>query len=229
MRSDLIITRNKIFAILIVVAYLCCVHYLIHMQRNHNLASGESSFAPSKGLSDGQLSMEATLFNAMETKEIEGYPNYFVTSNGDIYNRDYKGKGIVRQMKLTRAANGYLTVRLGRKSGLLLVHRLIAEAFIPNPEGKRTVNHKNMVKSDNYVSNLEWATYQENHVHSFKNGRRSAIGEGVHTSKLTADQVLQIRRLYKPRVVTYTMLAEMFGISWWQVKEITDRNDWKHI
>lgn len=232
MRSDLIITR--ILVVLIFVSYICCVHYLIHMQRNHNLASSKSAFTSFGNnsfyeLSDGPLLKEATLFNVMETRDIEGYPNYFVTSDGDVYSKDFKGMGYPGQMKLTPAANGYLTVRLGRKSGLLYVHRLIADAFIPNPKMKRTVNHKNMVKSDNYVSNLEWATYQENHIHSFKNGRRSAIGEEVHTSKLNPGQVRQIRRSYKRYVVTYKMLAERFDISWWQVKKIVDRNNWKHI
>ena len=218
---------NKI-AIYILLLYICNAHCLIYMQKNYKTTSKESAFTPN-GLSDEPLSAEVYLFNIMETRDIEGYPNYFVTSDGDVYNGDYKGKGIVRQMKLTPAANGYLTVNFGRKSGLLLVHRLIANAFIPNPKMKRTVNHKNMVKSDNYVSNLEWATYQENHIHSFKNGRRSAIGEGVHTAKLNADEVRQIRKSYKRYVVTYKMLAERFGVSWWQIKEITDRNDWKHI
>ncbi len=212
----------------ILFLYICSVYYLSYMQRNCNLASGEDAFT-SFEISDRPFSKEATLFTNMETREIEGYPNYFVTSDGDVYSRNFKGMGIAREMKLTMAANGYLTVRLGRKSGLLLVHRIVAEAFIPNPTGKRTVNHRNMVKSDNYVSNLEWATYQENHVHSFRNGRKSAIGERVHTAKLTATEVRQIRKLYKRYVVTYKMLAERFGISWWQVKEIIDRNDWKHI
>lgn len=51
------------------------------------------------------------------------------------------------------------------------IHRLVAQAFIPNPEGKRTVNHKDLNKQNNHVSNLEWATYGENLKHSWQNGR----------------------------------------------------------
>lgn len=65
-------------------------------------------------------------------------------------------------------ANGYIVVRLVDNEGQRvrrLVHRLVAESFIPNPQHKRTVNHKNLNKIDNRLENLEWATDQENQLH----------------------------------------------------------------
>lgn len=65
--------------------------------------------------------------------------------------------------------NGYCHVKLYNGDGTYTnkkVHRLVAESFIPNPENKPTVNHKNGIRTDNRVENLEWATYQENNLHA---------------------------------------------------------------
>ena len=67
---------------------------------------------------------------------------------------------------------GYFRIGLclNGKRAFFNVHRLVARAFIPNPENKPTVNHKNGIKTDNRVENLEWATISENTQHSFDNG-----------------------------------------------------------
>ena len=57
---------------------------------------------------------------------------------------------------------GYLSVQIGRGGQVYLIHRLVAEAFISNPENKPEVNHKNHIRWDNRVENLEWCTRQEN-------------------------------------------------------------------
>lgn len=71
--------------------------------------------------------------------------------------------------------NGYAKIDFHKnkvRKGFL-VHRLVAEAFIPNPENKPQINHKNKIKLDNKVENLEWVTSSENIIHAFENGRRS--------------------------------------------------------
>ena len=67
---------------------------------------------------------------------------------------------------------GYSTVTLSKngQSKSQHVHRLLAQAFIPNPENKATVNHLNGDKLDNRIENLEWATYSENAIHAYKSG-----------------------------------------------------------
>jgi hypothetical protein len=73
-----------------------------------------------------------------------------------------------RILKVRKSKYGYLWVGLhnGRLKNFA-VHCLVAKTFIPNPENKRTINHKDGNKLNNHVSNLEWATYSENHLHAF--------------------------------------------------------------
>lgn len=92
-------------------------------------------------------------------KQIEQYPNYAVDENGNVFSVK-TGKPI----KQFDCGTGYFRVGLSRngKEKHFLVHRLVAEAFIPNPERLPLVNHKDENKKNNCVSNLEWCTYEYN-------------------------------------------------------------------
>jgi len=112
-------------------------------------------------------------------KTIEGYSDYQVSSWGRIKSlpktrsigtnfKHYKES--IRKPQLQK--NGYFYIELCncKKAKLIRIHRLVALAFIPNPENKSEVNHINCIKSDNRLQNLEWNTSSENKIHAFKNG-----------------------------------------------------------
>lgn len=95
----------------------------------------------------------------IESADIKGFEGYSVDRQGNVYNK----AGV--QLRQEKTRNGYRRVTLSNGKAerkRFLVHRLVAEAFIPNPEGKAQVNHKDQDRTNNHVDNLEWVTPLEN-------------------------------------------------------------------
>lgn len=113
-----------------------------------------------------------------ETYQVDvcGYEDlYFVdiysniVSKPRMYGDRFVNKYIILKQKINKC--GYCEVGLTKngKTTTFLVHRLVAQVFIPNPNNLPCVNHKNGIKSDNRISNLEWCTYPENSQHAYIN------------------------------------------------------------
>jgi|SaaInlV_100m_DNA_6_1039743.scaffolds.fasta_scaffold32852_2 hypothetical protein len=97
---------------------------------------------------------------------VEMQEGYFVDNQGNVYsNRKFTKLTLIKQHK---DAYGYLRVKLLGQTKK--THRLVATAFVPNPEDKPTVNHINGVKTDNRADNLEWCSYSENKQHAYDAG-----------------------------------------------------------
>lgn len=143
--------------------------------------------------------------------------DYDVTECGDVIN-----KHTGRKLKPQRNGKGYYRVGIGKK--LLFVHRLVAEKYVPNPENKEQVNHKDGNKLNNHASNLEWVTNQENRNHAIQN-RLHTCGEDCSWSKLTKEQVKFIREHTE---LTSTELAKIFNVSSKNVRDIRSYNTWKY-
>lgn len=123
-------------------------------------------------------------------KDIPGFPGYQATEEGRIFS--LKRNRFLAGNKLNR---GYRTVSLclHGKQYTCSVHRLVAMAFIPNPQNLPQVNHIDTDKTNNSVTNLEWVNSQENITHAIKMGVWSH-GNGDHFRKLTPEQVEFIRQ-----------------------------------
>lgn len=95
---------------------------------------------------------------------------YVLNPDGDIKSQHKRNYGRMITSRIDRA--GYYTVRLSKagKTKTYFLHRLLAQAFIPNPFNKRYVNHKNGDKLDISIDNLEWSTHSENIQHAFSTG-----------------------------------------------------------
>ena len=173
-------------------------------------------------------------------KDIPGYENIYQISNlGRIKSLDRiiicKNKKNIKRGKILKVEivnNGYERIQLHKnnKCKRYKMHRLVAQAFISNPEKKPYVNHKNGIKNDNRVINLEWCTQSENILHAYKTGlRRSLKGENHGRALLTRKDVLNIRYILKNKEITSIEIAKRYNISVKAIDHIKHRRTWKHI
>lgn len=166
-------------------------------------------------------------------KKIPNYSLYECSNTGLIKTFNWKNSGKTRIMKPALDGSGYLRTMLKRDDGVIhtiKVHRIVAQTWIDNPENKEEVNHKNAIKTDNNVENLEWATRAENLAHSLENDLQYVLkGEEIGNSILTEKQVLEIRARFIPRRVTRDMLSQEYHVSPHTIKNVVTRRTWRHI
>lgn len=134
-----------------------------------------------------------------------------------------------RIMKTRVGLNGreFVALRKGSNVRMSQVHRLVAEAFIPNPEDKPEVNHKDGNPLNNHVDNLEWCTRRENIQHAIENGL-TLRGQKVGTSKLVESDVIVISlRLLSGE--TQTSIAKDFNVSNHAIHKIACGDNWSWL
>lgn len=170
-------------------------------------------------------------------KDIEGYDGWYQVSNkGRVrswrYGSPKKGRRSKPHIMKTDSPERYNRARLTNNGDRKMesVHRLVAKAFIPNPDNKPQVNHKNGNRRDNREENLEWVTAKENAEHASCNGLLPDCRGSKHSqSKFTEDEVLEIRAAYKLGCFTQKEIAKAYDVSKHVVHYIVNRKSWKHI
>lgn len=106
-------------------------------------------------------------------KDVKGFEGKYMISNlGNVKSMNYLNKKTPKVLTPIRHHLGYMLVHLGSNK-IKMIHTLVAEAFIPNPEGKKFVNHIDGNKQNNRVTNLEWVTSKENMNHAIRTGLRN--------------------------------------------------------
>lgn len=172
-----------------------------------------------------------------DIKDFEG--RYTISSTGEVYSFA-KSKGH-HKGKVLKPLNGsyYLVVSL-HKNGIskqYFIHKLVAEAFIPNPNNKPQVNHIDGNKLNNNLENLEWCTQSENQIHANKLGlwksteahKYKASEQGKQMRKLSMVSVRHIREFLIPHTtVTIDAIAKYYNVSRGTIRNIRDSVTYKY-
>lgn len=149
-----------------------------------------------------------------EFVDIVGHENYKIDRSGRVWSRRRSGTcGGILTPQLN--PSGYYYINLGNSNKLFKVSRLVAKTFLPNPNNLPVVNHKNGIKTDDRLENLEWTTYSENTKHAFDTGLIPEVPKGIdHTlCKVSLNDL----RLIKNSSETIRELGLKLNVHWTQI------------
>ena len=163
-------------------------------------------------------------------KQVKDFPMYDVSNKGQVRSRQM---GYLHLLKPGLGSNGYLSVVLSHnlKPSTKNIHSLVLETFISSCPNGFIANHKNGIKINNYVYNLEWVTYSQNLEHAIKKGLKNPppnIGEANGNSKLKNGDVWLIKKLLWFEV-SHRAIAKMFLIAKSTITYINLEITWSHI
>jgi hypothetical protein len=156
---------------------------------------------------------------------VGGFPLYEVSNLGNVRSNQYES---ARALRPNLKRNGYVQVCLSNDAGrkYVLVHRLVAKAFLAPAPRRPWVNHKDGNKQHNLDTNLEWSTPRQNNAHANARGVRNAMTNPKRAHKLTAEIVAEIRATV-PKGRGAKAAAERFGISATLLQRILRNTMWR--
>jgi hypothetical protein len=177
--------------------------------------------------------MELTQEQWADLPNMNGYQ---VSTRGQVKSPDYRASWnpdlILRKGRILihRLVHGYptISIKIEGKRKHLSIHRLVALAFVPNPNNLPWVNHKDGNKANNNPENLEWCTPSYNLYHAYKIGLQPR-GSKKFSAKLDELQVRTIKSLQADSNLSHVQIANYFKVSAKTIGSIAQGKKWKHI
>ena len=160
--------------------------------------------------------------------EIPGYEGlYAITKDGRVWSYK-KLNSYVTWMKSREDKYKRIELRKDNKKKSHYLHRLLAEAYIPNPDNLPYVNHIDGNKHNNNLGNLEWCTHAENMKHAFTIGLKNLTGSKNNNSKLVEEDAIDIRMLFE-KGFDRGYLANVYKVNRATINHVIARDTWKHV
>ncbi len=151
---------------------------------------------------------------------------YTITSEGKVYG------AYGQPIKIRPNTSGYASFTAGKKGHRrnVQVHRIVAEQFIPNPNGYSDVDHLDSNPMNPRKDNLDWCSHQENVQRAYNRGNHNgrAVGEKNPRARLTDEIVLQLRAEYRAGV-TIQEMCDKYGYPWNTIGNAVRYITWKHL
>lgn len=161
-------------------------------------------------------------------KAIKDYPKYEISNRGRVRSYVLNNNGTI--LRPIPQSKGYRHIFLSENntSKNILIHTLVLTAFVSERPVNYQCNHKNGIKADNRLENLEWVTGRENIIHSFKNGlRKPYFGDRHHSAKLKESNINEIRQLAIHN--SNRRIAKMFNVSPSTINQVVRGLIWKRV
>jgi len=171
----------------------------------------------------------------LKIKDIKGFEGlYAITDDGRVWSYPKAGgRKLGLWIGIFPQRRGYLNCTLFKKykRKTFLIHQLVANAFIPNPDNLKEINHIDGNKHNNNVSNLEWSDRKLNMKHAYKLGLLHDLGNGENhsQSKLKEYEVKEIRDLYSTNNFSQRYLAKKFDVNQRLIWSIIHGEIWKNV
>lgn len=159
-------------------------------------------------------------------RKIKGYEKYSISNRGNVFSS--KSNKILKQHDNSHGYQQVFFYCSNKSYKPKYIHRLVAEAFLDRDEGLDQVNHKNGIKSDNRLENLEWSNRSLNQIHALKSGLCSNRGSN-HSQAMIDEQDARKIKIALLCGISRRELMDIFDVTYDCINNIANSKSWKHV